>query len=246
VPGARPCHPGWGDRAQDCHTHRVCCARPLQSGSHRLEVRQCSGEVVDDLPGDHLGCGEVVEVLQRGVLEPGGVEVGLVPRDELVVAEGAEPLTLHALLPALGPNALMNSSTWLRRRGLCWGRAPARPRARRPAGTGGRRGGRRSPGAARTGRPGPAPSRRGRPPAATPRSGHRSAAPARPLLHDETARPRARADACSGQVVDDSVDPASDDVDAGRGLLQAVRARRPVALHGDEHGARPTGDVRRS
>jgi hypothetical protein len=106
VPGTRPCHPGWGDRAQDCHTHRVCCARPLRSGSHRLEVRQGSGEVVDDLPGDHLGCGEVVEVLRRGVLEPGGVEVGLVPRDELVVAEGAEPLTLHALLPALGPERL--------------------------------------------------------------------------------------------------------------------------------------------
>lgn len=46
-------------------------------------------------PGDDLGRPEVV--LERLVAQPGDVEVGLVPRHELVVGEGLEPLGLREI-----------------------------------------------------------------------------------------------------------------------------------------------------
>jgi hypothetical protein len=72
-------------------------SRGLQRSRHGLELRQGSGEVVDDLAGNDLRCREVIEVLERGVLQPGDVEVDLVPRNELVIAEGAESLALDPL-----------------------------------------------------------------------------------------------------------------------------------------------------
>src|SRR3954471_10425780 len=99
-PGARPGHPERGD------PHRVGPARRLRSGGHRLGLGQRSGEVVDDLPGDDLGRRQVVDVLERGVLQPGDVEVGLVTRDEFLVREPAEALALLALATATRPAGL--------------------------------------------------------------------------------------------------------------------------------------------
>jgi hypothetical protein len=99
-PGARPGHPERGD------PQRVGRARRLRSGGHRLGLGQRSGEVVDDLPGDDLGRRQVVDVLERGVLQPGDVEVGLVTRDEFLVREPAEALALLALVTATRPAGL--------------------------------------------------------------------------------------------------------------------------------------------
>lgn len=78
----------------------------LKGGGDGLELRQCRREVLDDLPRDDLGCGQVVQVLQRLVAEPRDVEVGLVPRDEVLVVERVEPLGLSACRPVLpGPVA---------------------------------------------------------------------------------------------------------------------------------------------
>jgi hypothetical protein len=53
------------------------------------ELLECCCEVLDDLAGDDLGRGQVVEVLKGlgAQPQPRGVEVGLVAGDKLVVVE---------------------------------------------------------------------------------------------------------------------------------------------------------------
>src|SRR5664280_2806626 len=69
----------------------------LKCGCNSLELHQCSGQVLDDLPGDDLRGREVVQVLQSLVTQPGDVEVGLVPCHQLVIGEGLAPLRLNPL-----------------------------------------------------------------------------------------------------------------------------------------------------
>jgi hypothetical protein len=62
--------------------------------SYGGELGECGLEVLDDLLRDHLRRWQVVGVLERFVPEPGDVEAGLLPCDELVIAEAPEPLGL--------------------------------------------------------------------------------------------------------------------------------------------------------
>ena len=55
-------------------------------------------QVLDDLGGDDVGGGEVGGVLERLVLEPEDVEVGLVALDQVVVGERVAALALDALV----------------------------------------------------------------------------------------------------------------------------------------------------
>ncbi|WP_409468419.1 hypothetical protein [Streptomyces sp. HC307] len=51
------------------------------------ELLECCCEVLDDLAGDDLGRGQVVEVLKGLGAQPRDVEVGLIAGDKLVVVE---------------------------------------------------------------------------------------------------------------------------------------------------------------
>ena len=66
------------------------------------ELGEGGFEVLDDLGGDDAGGGQVVGVLEALVAEPEDVEAGLVPGDQLVVGEAAEPLGLLALAALAG------------------------------------------------------------------------------------------------------------------------------------------------
>jgi hypothetical protein len=59
----------------------------LQCQRDCLELGQRRRQVLDDLASDDLGSGEVVEILERLVAQPGDVEVDLVPGEQLVVVE---------------------------------------------------------------------------------------------------------------------------------------------------------------
>jgi len=56
------------------------------------KLKQRGLQVVDDLAGDDLRWRQRVCVLQRGVPQPGQVQVYLVPGHEFVVVVGLEPL----------------------------------------------------------------------------------------------------------------------------------------------------------
>ncbi len=88
---------------------------------HGLELGQCRGEVLDDLAGDDLGGGQVVEVLQRLVAQPGDVEVDLVPSDQLVVGERLRTARTRPARrgPCRAGSDSTNSSRWWRRSGFC-------------------------------------------------------------------------------------------------------------------------------
>ena len=58
-------------------------------------------ELLDDLGGEHTGRRQVAGVLEGLVAQPGDVEVRLVPSDQLVVGEPAEPLGLDPLAAVL-------------------------------------------------------------------------------------------------------------------------------------------------
>lgn len=71
--------------------------RGFEGGGDGLELDHGSRQVFDDFAGGHLGCGQVVGVLERLVAQPGDVEVGLVARHEFVVGEGPPTIGLYPL-----------------------------------------------------------------------------------------------------------------------------------------------------
>jgi hypothetical protein len=88
-----PRHPGHGGSVSP---------RPgLQGCSYCLELDQRGRQVLHDLSGDDLRGGQVVEVLQGLVAQPGDGEVGLVAGDQLVIGERPEPFGLDAFRPGL-------------------------------------------------------------------------------------------------------------------------------------------------
>jgi hypothetical protein len=86
----------------------------------RLELQQRALEIVHDLAGDDLRGHTVVGVGKARVLQPGDVEVRLVPRGQLVVAEQRPPLALLALLSiGTGQYTSRNGARCSSRRGRC-------------------------------------------------------------------------------------------------------------------------------
>jgi len=58
------------------------------NASATAKLGQGRGQVLDDVAGDCVGRGQVVNVVEGVVLQPGDVQVGLVTGDDFGVAEG--------------------------------------------------------------------------------------------------------------------------------------------------------------
>ena len=63
-----------------------------------FELLEGGLEVLDDLPRQHVGLGEVFRVLEALVPQPEDVQVHLVPLEQLVVGEGPKTLGLLAVV----------------------------------------------------------------------------------------------------------------------------------------------------
>lgn len=78
----------------------------MQRGAYRSETCKACLDVVDDLFGEDLGFGKVVEVFKAVVFEPEEVEASLVAGDEFLVGE-LPPATFGVLLGVPGLLALL-------------------------------------------------------------------------------------------------------------------------------------------
>ena len=89
-----------GGATLDAGCRVLLFAHPIQDPA---EARQAGFEVVDDLCGQFLGFGEVVEVGEALVLEPEDVEAGLVASGDLFVGVAAPAaVRCSGLVPGCG------------------------------------------------------------------------------------------------------------------------------------------------
>ena len=75
------------------------------------ELGEGGFEFLDDLSGEHARGRKQRGVVKRLVAQPGDVEVGLVTRNQVVVAEAAEPFTLD---PSTAVIRRVASTKWAR------------------------------------------------------------------------------------------------------------------------------------
>ena len=90
----------------------------FKSRRHRLELRQCRGQIFDDFPGDHLGRRQVVRIFQRLIAQPGDIEVDLVAGENVVIGVCLPPLGFNPLVAGLSDGSMTSTMAWMRSRGV--------------------------------------------------------------------------------------------------------------------------------